>query len=120
MTRCHYLNLSPSVEQSRQGGPGRVGSVEESRPLTQDDIPRIIKEFFNPLLPPAIPLLPKLLRLRVPALVPPSGGGIREGGRVCHCPLREVLRNPPSTSPASSNAIRRNHQQLLVHLLMRA
>ena len=33
----------PKRRTSRQGGPGRVGSVGESRPLTQDDIPRIIQ-----------------------------------------------------------------------------
>ena len=33
----------PKRRTSRQGGSGRVGSVGESRPLTQDDIPRIIQ-----------------------------------------------------------------------------
>ena len=33
----------PKRRTSQQGGPGRVGSVGESRPLTQDDIPRIIQ-----------------------------------------------------------------------------
>ena len=39
----------PKRRTSRQGGPGRVGSVGESRPLTQDDIPSIIQGFLQSL-----------------------------------------------------------------------
>ena len=42
----------PKRRTSRRGGPNRVGSVGESRPLTEDDIPRIIQEVVQSLTAP--------------------------------------------------------------------